>query len=150
MAAKQSIIIASVLLLVIFVGQGVTIKCFECNSNVDIRCALAYPPSEFVVDCADVSTHTNLTYNYCRKISQVVRIGINSLEPDSRVLRECGSDITEVRPECYTRHGISAHQQICECDISYCNGFKSVHTPCGILLVVLLILTISKSFTAYN
>lgn len=58
--------------------SGASIKCFECNSNVDIRCALPYPPSEFAVNCDVVSATTNKTYNYCRKISQVIQIGINS------------------------------------------------------------------------
>ncbi|XP_055325783.1 uncharacterized protein LOC129579637, partial [Sitodiplosis mosellana] len=121
-----------------------SIKCFECNSNIDIRCALPYPPSEFVVNCDIVSANTNLTYNYCRKISQVIRIGVNELEPDSRVIRECGSNITEVRAECYTRHGVSAHQQICECDISYCNGVEPVRKSNHVLLIVFLVLVILK------
>lgn len=67
-----------------------------------------------------------------------------SVEPDSRVIRECGSDITEVRPECYSRYGTSARQRICECDISYCNGFEPVRTSNRLLLVVFLMLIILK------
>lgn len=63
-----------------------------------------------------------------------------SVEPDSRVIRECGSNITEVRTECINRHGVSAHQQICECDISYCNGVEPVRTTKHILLIVFPIL----------
>lgn len=59
------------------------------------------------------------------------------MEPDSRVLRECGSNITEVRPECYHRRGLTAKQSICECDISYCNDVARISSaPMSILLVV--------------
>lgn len=63
------------------------------------------------------------------------------VEPDSRVVRECGSNLTEIRPECYTKHGVAAHQTICECDISYCNGVGHIGSSIStnIILVILFV-----------
>lgn len=47
---------------------------------------------------------------------------IVSVEPDSRVIRECGSNVTEIKTDCYQRRGFHLKKEICECDISYCNG----------------------------
>lgn len=146
-----------------------TIKCFDCNSNVDIRCAVPYsPPSEFIVDCETIGRSTGLTYTHCRKISQIVKHALNQcnvrwafyvatgdkktlntnqhdsifcsiVPPDSRVIRECGSNITEVRTECFERHGKSSIQSICECDISYCNGTYQTQVSATVIFIVSLI-----------
>lgn len=72
-----------------------------------------------------------------------------SVEPDSRVIRECGSNISEVRTECYNRHGVSAHQSICECDISYCNGAElAKKTTSGLLFIALSVVFLLKTFAA--
>lgn len=65
------------------------------------------------------------------------------MEPDSRVIRECGSNITEVRGECFNRHGISSIQSICECDISYCNGIdKTKESAAAIFIASIVTLTL--------
>lgn len=72
-----------------------------------------------------------------------------SVEPDSRVIRECGSNNSEIHTECYNRHGVSAHQSICECDISYCNGAEHLRKiGSGILFIVLLAVYLLKEFAA--
>lgn len=65
-------------IFVAYFSTGSSISCYECNSNWDIRCALPYPPTEYVINCDEMSAKTNLTYQYCRKISQVIQDGINS------------------------------------------------------------------------
>lgn len=48
------------------------------------------------------------------------------MEPDTRIIRECGSNVSEIKTDCYGRMGFKTHKSICECDKSYCNGaFKS-------------------------
>lgn len=54
---------------------GSAIRCFVCNSNVDIRCALPYPPSEFTIDCDTLDA--NRQFTFCRKTSQIVSKTIN-------------------------------------------------------------------------
>lgn len=56
----------------------------------------------------------------------IINLIIILVDPDSRVIRECGSNSSEVKTLCYTRYGVSATQSICECDISYCNGAEYV------------------------
>lgn len=72
-----------------------------------------------------------------------------SVEPDSRVIRECGSNNTGIHTECYNRHGVSAHQSVCECDISYCNGAQYLRkSGGGLLLITYLVLYLLKEFSA--
>lgn len=170
-----------ILLLLQSIHTGASIKCFNCNSNIDIRCALAYPPSEFIVDCEQLSHQTNLTYTYCRKISQIIKFGINeckyfsvlwiynqvstdisinspfflshthqAVNPDSRVVRECGSNITDVRTVCFERHGISSIQSICECDISYCNSAKRVMQTANVLVAAIIAASSLKFYELFR
>lgn len=59
--------------------------------------------------------------------------------PDSRIIRECGSNITEVRTECFHRRGKSSIQSICECDIGYCNGTNQTQVSATAIFIVSLI-----------
>lgn len=69
------------------------------------------------------------------------------VEPDSRVVRECGSNLTEIRPECYAKHGIAAHQTICECDISYCNGVGRTGSSISMnIILVILFIVLMKNY----
>lgn len=71
----------------------------------------------------------------------IINLIIFLVDPDSRVIRECGSNSSEVKNECYTRYGVSSTQSICECDISYCNGAENVKRStygliCAIVFIV--------------
>lgn len=73
--------------------SGTSIKCYDCNSNLDVRCALPYPPTEYVVNCDEVSAKTNLTYIFCRNISQIIKIGINSCKFHFDLLSDFGAKV---------------------------------------------------------
>ncbi|XP_031634866.1 uncharacterized protein LOC116348132 isoform X1 [Contarinia nasturtii] len=149
MAAKQSIIIASVLLLVIFVGQGSAIKCFECNSHYNQGCELDAVPSNFSVDCSLKQDRDDrnkpIQYTICRKVLQVIEFSVNQYTPlfsdpvpaNTRVIRSCGFDTRTYENTCYKRHGFGGRQIVCACNQrDNCNHSNSLKSP--IMLIALL------------
>lgn len=61
--------------LIIFI-TGEAIRCYECNSHNDTRCADAKPPAELEIDCG---THKKGTeYTFCRKIVQIIEFSVNN------------------------------------------------------------------------
>lgn len=72
------------------------------------------------------------------------------MDPDSRVVRECGSNTTEVRTVCFERHGISSIQSICECDISYCNGAMNSIQSTNILLIAIVAMSTFKFYESFK
>ncbi|XP_055309626.1 uncharacterized protein LOC129573267 isoform X1 [Sitodiplosis mosellana] len=148
MAAKQSIIIASVLLLVIFVEQGSAIKCFECNSHYNQGCELDLVPSNFSVDCSLKQDRDDrnkpIQYTICRKVLQVIEFSVNQYSPlfsdpvpaNVRVIRSCGYDARTYSNTCYKRHGFGGRQIVCACDQrDNCNHSNSLKSP--IMLIAL-------------
>jgi hypothetical protein len=57
---------------------GEAIRCFECNSHNDTRCAQDIPPKELSIECGD--RRGGATYKFCRKITQVIEFSVNSRE----------------------------------------------------------------------
>jgi len=120
MASLQSIVIASIFFLVVLIHQGEAIRCFECNSHNDTRCALAKPPEELIIDCGD--HQKGVQYTFCRKTIQVIEFSVNSLPPDSRVIRGCGWDDSQYKGRCYQRSGFGGRQEVCACFEDTCNS----------------------------
>lgn len=55
---------------------GSAIRCYECNSHNDTRCAQDKPVKELLVECSD---HKNgISHTLCRKITQVIEFSVNS------------------------------------------------------------------------
>jgi len=148
MAAKQSIIIASIVLLVIFVEQGSAIKCFECNSHYNQGCDLDQPPSNFSVDCSTKNDQDDrnrpIQYTICRKVLQIIEFSVNQYSPlfsapvpaNTRVIRSCGFDTRNYANTCYKRHGFGGRQVVCACDNKdNCNHSNSLKSP--IMLIAL-------------
>uniref|UniRef100_T1HC87 Protein sleepless n=1 Tax=Rhodnius prolixus TaxID=13249 RepID=T1HC87_RHOPR len=62
-------------LIAAIIQPGLTIKCYECNSHNDSRCALETPPETMKKDC---SLHTEGSkYKICRKIVQTIEYEVN-------------------------------------------------------------------------
>lgn len=58
-----------------FFMTGEAIKCYECNSHNDSRCAMDIPPEALQKDCAE---HTEGSkYTMCRKITQSIDFEVN-------------------------------------------------------------------------
>lgn len=56
-------------------SAGEAIKCYECNSHNDSRCAMDIPPESLQKDCAE---HTEGSkYTMCRKITQSIDFEVN-------------------------------------------------------------------------
>lgn len=57
-------------------ASGMAIRCFECNSNNDTRCADERPPADLSIECGD--HQRGVKYTFCRKINQHVDFHVNS------------------------------------------------------------------------
>ena len=51
------------------------VRCYECNSHNDSRCAEKQPPEELKTDCSTKSGGAK--YTMCRKIVQVIEFSVN-------------------------------------------------------------------------
>ncbi|CAB0015991.1 unnamed protein product [Nesidiocoris tenuis] len=113
---------------------GSALKCYECNSHNDSRCAQEEPPQLLGKDC---STHQNAAHKYtlCRKIVQTIEYEVNGLQPDTRVIRSCGWDDTTYKNACYQRSGFGGRQEVCSCTTDLCNS--AFNTPPSTTAVVL-------------
>uniref|UniRef100_A0A336MBX0 CSON014534 protein n=1 Tax=Culicoides sonorensis TaxID=179676 RepID=A0A336MBX0_CULSO len=108
MVSLQSIAIASIVFLIVLVQQGHAIRCYECNSHNDSRCAEAIPPEALSIDC------------------------------DSRVIRGCGYDDSSYKNRCYQRSGFGGRQEVCACDTDNCNSATSMSLGFGLIIAILL------------
>ncbi|RZF35193.1 hypothetical protein LSTR_LSTR014659 [Laodelphax striatellus] len=75
---------------VFFIQPGSSIKCYQCNSHNDSRCAQEKPPEELTKDCTELDDATK-KYSMCRKITQTIEFEVNGLQPDTRGLDGCDS-----------------------------------------------------------
>ncbi|EDW11478.1 uncharacterized protein LOC6576033 [Drosophila mojavensis] len=143
----QYLYVISALILAIAVQQGVAIKCFVCNSHKDANCALDIPPDNLLKDCQeDYSSRDRGIPTYCRKITQIIEFSVNSLPPDSRVIRTCGFQNQTSTNYCYQRAGFGGRQVVCSCDTDNCNGSASLSgiSGLGLLATVGLLLGVCK------
>lgn len=58
-----------------FVGHA--IKCYDCNSHNDTRCAMEEVPADLEVDCSMKIKDPTKTAVLCRKIKQVIDFEVN-------------------------------------------------------------------------
>ncbi|KAG4072832.1 hypothetical protein HA402_001621 [Bradysia odoriphaga] len=124
MAVMQSIVFASAVILVLLVNEGSAIRCYECNSFNDTRCAQDIPPVELSVQCGigkDGGASTT-----CRKIVQQIEFSVNGLQPDVRIIRTCAHDNSDTKVKCYKRAGFGGRQVVCGCEGDNCNGSMSL------------------------
>ncbi|XP_054268540.1 ly6/PLAUR domain-containing protein 2-like [Macrosteles quadrilineatus] len=113
--------LGAVLVLLAFVQTGEAIKCYECNSYNDTRCAMEKPPVELEKDCVTKDTE-KIKHTMCRKIVQTIEFEVNGLQPDSRVIRSCGWDESSYKGRCYQRSGFGGRQEVCSCTSDLCNA----------------------------
>lgn len=100
---------------------GVTaVRCYDCNSHNDSRCAEDEPPEELKVDCS--SKRDGAKYTMCRKIVQTIEFSVNGLPPNRRVIRGCGWDESNYKGNCYQRGGFGGRQEVCSCLEDFCNA----------------------------
>lgn len=125
MASAQNLVLfVSVMVLCLFVQKGSAIRCFECNSHNDTRCADAIPPETLSKECGE-HKHGN-KFLFCRKITQIIEFAVNNLPPDSRVIRGCGYDESAYKGKCYSRAGFGGRQEVCSCYLDNCNSADAV------------------------
>lgn len=59
-------------------NSGSAIRCYECNSYNDTRCAHDIPPKDLSIECGD--HQKGVKYSFCRKIKQVIEFSVNQCE----------------------------------------------------------------------
>ncbi|XP_058790422.1 uncharacterized protein LOC131663792 isoform X2 [Phymastichus coffea] len=99
------------------------LRCFECNSHIDSRCADDNPPDALKKDCSEHVEGSK--YTMCRKIKQVIEFSVNGLPADTRIIRSCGWDESNYKGKCYQRGGFGGRQEVCSCTSDFCNGVPS-------------------------
>uniref|UniRef100_A0A1B6DU84 Uncharacterized protein n=1 Tax=Clastoptera arizonana TaxID=38151 RepID=A0A1B6DU84_9HEMI len=126
------------ILLTFSFDSGLAIKCFECNSHNDTRCAAEKVAPELEKDCSLMTAPNNAKYTMCRKIIQTIEFEVNGLQPDSRVIRGCGWDDSNYKNKCYQRSGFGGRQEVCSCSTDLCNSSSTLKA----LSVIFLTLTV--------
>ena len=130
-------------------------RCYECNSHNDLRCAEKEPPKELEKDCEEISAGNK--YTFCRKITQVIEFSVNSREykihinkpfiliyffqivpPDTRTIRSCGFEAGNYANRCYQRSGFGGRQEVCACEGELCNSAVKLRTTFGVVLSILV------------
>lgn len=122
------------------VPRGLSIKCYQCNSEYDPRCGDPFDSFSIgEVDCNMKPKHEhleNLNATLCRKIVQKVYGKL-------RYIRTCGY-VGDVSPEdgklCVQRSGTyEVNVQYCACKGDLCNGASSRQISELLLLLVTLV-----------
>ncbi|XP_059616216.1 uncharacterized protein LOC132261423 [Phlebotomus argentipes] len=138
MAAIRELFLITFVTLMCFAKLGSAIRCYECNSHTDVRCAQDIPPDELSIECGD---HKHgVAYTFCRKITQVIEFSVNNLPPDSRVIRGCGWDSSSYKDKCYQRSGFGGRLEVCACSSDNCNGsvsMRNISAAFGLVMVAL-------------
>lgn len=143
MAVMQSIVFASAVILVLLVNEGSAIRCYECNSYNDTKCADDVPPTNLSVECGD--HQKGVKYTFCRKIKQIIEFSVNQLPADTRIIRGCGWDDTSYKNKCYQRSGFGGRQEVCACDQDNCNGSTSLKNSLAVLAMSVLMVVAMKN-----
>lgn len=58
--------------------KGISIKCFECNSNLDPLCASSNPPAHLAIDCSTVEATKGVKQTICRKTKLEIEIAVST------------------------------------------------------------------------
>lgn len=143
---------------------GLSIRCFECNSHNDSRCAHDIPPIDLSVDCNIYKAQKGYDYTLCRKINQFVDHAVNGCEyltfnnsdskklnclfhfsvfiavpAESRIVRVCGWDSSSYQNRCYQKGGFGGRQEVCSCNSDYCNSSNVHQIAAPILLSSIMV-----------
>lgn len=160
-------------ILFLVVGQGRSIRCFECNSSTDPKCADDIPPAYLSVDCSSLSPHLNLQHTLCRKTDQLIEISVNgskyrsesifsticwlylfnridsgsivSVPAETRTIRSCGWIDSKYSNDCYQKSGYGGRQEVCSCTSDFCNSSSHM----AISMVPIFASIVSISLTLY-
>lgn len=137
MASVQYLILGSAIVLLMLAQGGLAIKCYECNSHLDARCAEKEPPEDLSKDCSE---HKNgPKYTFCRKITQIIEFSVNNLPANTRTIRTCGYEEGQYKNKCYQRSGFGGRQEVCACDNDNCNGAVTAKATFGVLLAAIVV-----------
>ncbi|XP_033229992.1 uncharacterized protein LOC117181445 [Belonocnema kinseyi] len=140
MGPKLRLITAACCVVFILENSGVSaVRCFECNSHNDSRCAEKQPPEELRTDCA--TKKDGAKYTMCRKIVQIIEFSVNGLPPNTRVIRTCGYDESNYKGRCYQRGGFGGRQEVCSCLKDYCNAATPGAIPVSKFLMISCLLS---------
>jgi hypothetical protein len=138
MASTQYILAACAVVLMMMVHGGEAVKCFECNSHNDTRCADKEPPKDLLVECRG-KKQGSIESTFCRKIKQIIEFSVNNLPPETRYIRSCGYEEGKYRNACYQRSGFGGRQEVCACDEDECNGAATIKATFGVLLAAIVV-----------
>lgn len=150
---------------------GSAIRCYECNSYNDTKCADDVPPTNLSVECGD--HQKGVKYTFCRKIKQIIEFSVNqckslgvygrtftkfffhqiwffalsicTVPADTRIIRGCGWDDTSYKNKCYQRSGFGGRQEVCACDQDNCNGSTSLKSSLAALAMSVLMVIAMKN-----
>ncbi|XP_063702363.1 uncharacterized protein LOC134832308 [Culicoides brevitarsis] len=114
------------------------ISCYKCTSYNDTRCKDDKLPDEFKLPCGRYKNPRDgqyKDYTLCRKIVQTIEFNVNGLEPETRVIRQCGWDNSTYSGRCYQRAGFGGRQEVCGCFEDNCNGANSVSLVFGVTIL---------------
>ncbi|RZF43342.1 hypothetical protein LSTR_LSTR001603 [Laodelphax striatellus] len=129
---------------VFFIQPGSSIKCYQCNSHNDSRCAQEKPPEELTKDCTELDDATK-KYSMCRKITQTIEFEVNGLQPDTRVIRSCGWDESNYKGRCYQRSGFSFQYLLRSCLTDLCNASQRTAGVTVLLLASTCLIALLRS-----
>ncbi|EEB17547.1 conserved hypothetical protein [Pediculus humanus corporis] len=106
-----------IIIILILINSGQSLKCFVCRSDKDKACIGedSNLDSKFSVQCPGKSNSSSQAY--CRKIKQKLRF---KEEGDYTYIRECAYEKSS-RPCYHFKYIELATQEICECDSELCN-----------------------------
>lgn len=151
-------------------SEGQSIRCFECNSNTDPRCAEKMVPAYLSVDCSKTpEAQKGIKHTICRKTLQFVEIPVNgskckrrqrkyphpiyslsffivTVKGEERVIRSCGWVDSKYTNNCYAKSGFGGRQDVCSCTSDYCNGSTTIGSSAVAAAICLSIATIFSYF----
>jgi len=126
------LILSAILILSVFVQQGLSIKCFQCNTEDDGAACPGETGGQFDKECAANAT-------MCLKVEQEMNI---NKEDTTRSLYMCAVKASgEVNGDCLERTGTYRFKSwYCNCDSDSCNSATSA-------AVSVLLLSLAALFT---
>lgn len=137
--------------LVVMVGRGLALHCWECNSKIDSECAnVPRGPQDvsklpdnirrFYVDCDKKSDISGGKSPFCRKNEQ-------EIERETRIIRGCGFE--SAGKECYKTANPPVKTFVCECREDGCNRSSSA-TLSHFLIAISLFISFCITFSRFH
>jgi len=137
--------------LLVMVGRGLAISCWECNSKINSACAtvprgpqdVSKLPDDirsFYVDCDKKSDLSGGKEAFCRKNEQII-------DQETRIIRGCGFESSG--KECYKTANPPIKTYVCECREDGCNRSSST-TLSHFLIAISLFISIRISLSRFS